>query len=102
MSVKATSEVLLTFRVCRLVAGVEAGKKAAAEVLALQKRVLIVLNDARLVQPRPFVAFKLRGLCAYTSLRAQSFMKDFLFFNASDLWTSDSKNGENLLIARSL
>ena len=27
--------------------GVEAGKKAAAEVLALQKRVLSVLNSAR-------------------------------------------------------
>lgn len=29
--------------------GVEAGKKAAAEVLALQKRVLAVLNSARYV-----------------------------------------------------
>jgi len=28
-------------------AGVEAGKKAAGEVLALQKRVLAVLNEAR-------------------------------------------------------
>lgn len=28
-------------------AGVEAGKKAAGEVLALQKRVLVVLNEAR-------------------------------------------------------
>lgn len=32
-----------------LLPGVEAGKKAAAEVLALQKRVQKVLNDARLV-----------------------------------------------------
>lgn len=30
-----------------VVSGVEAGKKAAGEVLALQKRVLAVLNEAR-------------------------------------------------------
>lgn len=29
-----------------MISGVEAGKKAAAEVLALQKRVLSVLNEA--------------------------------------------------------
>ena len=29
------------------ISGVEAGKKAAGEVLALQKRVLAVLNEAR-------------------------------------------------------
>lgn len=30
-----------------MISGVEAGKKAAGEVLALQKRVLAVLNEAR-------------------------------------------------------
>lgn len=45
--------LLLTFfflRVCLhliMKSGVEAGKKAAGEVLALQKRVLAVLNEAR-------------------------------------------------------
>lgn len=32
-----------------ITAGVEAGKKAAGEVLALQKRVLAVLNEARYI-----------------------------------------------------
>lgn len=32
-----------------MLSGVEAGKKAAGEVLALQKRVLAVLNEARYV-----------------------------------------------------
>lgn len=32
-----------------MITGVEAGKKAAGEVLALQKRVLSVLNEARFV-----------------------------------------------------
>lgn len=39
-----------SFCVCLLliiISGVEAGKKAAGEVLALQKRVLAVLNEAR-------------------------------------------------------
>ncbi|KAG8369184.1 hypothetical protein BUALT_Bualt15G0124800 [Buddleja alternifolia] len=35
--------------------GVEAGKKAAGEVLALQKRVLAVLNDARFPMPFSFM-----------------------------------------------
>lgn len=40
-----------------LVAGVEAGKKAAGEVLALQKRVLAVLNAARFVAYVTFLLF---------------------------------------------
>lgn len=35
--------------ICIVASGVEAGKKAAGEVLALQKRVLQVLNEARYV-----------------------------------------------------
>lgn len=34
-----------------IISGVEAGKKAAGEVLALQKRVLAILNEARYVSP---------------------------------------------------
>ena len=36
-----------TFYLLYATSGVEAGKKAAGEVLALQKRVLSVLNEAR-------------------------------------------------------
>lgn len=40
-----------------VISGVEAGKKAAGEVLALQKRVLTVLNEARYVfQPFDYCA----------------------------------------------
>lgn len=41
--------------------GVEAGKRAAGEVLALQKRVLAVLNEARHVAFIPY-----SGLFIYT------------------------------------
>lgn len=46
--------------------GVEAGKKAAGEVLALQKRVLAVLNEARHVAiiliPVYLFVYKLQGI----------------------------------------
>uniref|UniRef100_A0A0R0GEU1 Glucose-6-phosphate isomerase n=1 Tax=Glycine max TaxID=3847 RepID=A0A0R0GEU1_SOYBN len=44
--------------------GVEAGKKAAGEVLALQKRVLAVLNEARYSEPvEPLTLEEVADLC---------------------------------------